>query len=285
MTQMLPPDHASRWPEPSPEASTPSAPSELGETSARSWPSQFGNALDGGAPRSVYPLALAASLTGIAGFLDAAAFIKLNHLYVSFMSGNSTHLGIDIAQGAFPQVLPVLTIITAFVAGASIGTWIADQSGVGLLMNLLGVEVGLIIIAIVLSMTGLDLISLTVVAVTMGMQNVLHQTINGTDVGKSFITGTLFALGQSLARLQQGVNELDRVVSNLLSWGAFVGGATLGATALAVFGLSICLAVAGALISAILTALWCGSRWYNKMGLSVDNTAHTPRGSHTAQSD
>ena len=36
-----------------------------------------------------HPLTLATILTVLAGFLDAAAYIELNHLYVSFMSGNS----------------------------------------------------------------------------------------------------------------------------------------------------------------------------------------------------
>lgn len=88
------------------------------------------------------PFTFTALLTGLAGFLDAAAFIKLNHLYVSFMSGNSTHLGMAIATGDMPDILAILAIATAFVAGASVGTWITDHAGARLLARVLGAEGG-----------------------------------------------------------------------------------------------------------------------------------------------
>ena len=40
---------------------------------------------------------LALLLTAIAGFLDAIGYAQLHHLFVSFMSGNSTHLGMSLA--------------------------------------------------------------------------------------------------------------------------------------------------------------------------------------------
>ena len=38
-------------------------------------------------------IALAAGLSGVAGYVDAIGFLKLGGFFVSFMSGNSTRLG------------------------------------------------------------------------------------------------------------------------------------------------------------------------------------------------
>ena len=43
---------------------------------------------------------LAIALAAQAGFIDALGFLKLGGLFVSFMSGNSTRLGVGLATGA-----------------------------------------------------------------------------------------------------------------------------------------------------------------------------------------
>jgi uncharacterized membrane protein YoaK (UPF0700 family) len=58
----------------------------------------------------------------------------------------------------------------------------------------------------------------------MGAQNALHQIVAGADVGKGFITGALFALGQSLAFWLRRRTPMSQAASNLLSWLAFVAG-------------------------------------------------------------
>lgn len=45
-------------------------------------------------PRHMLAIGLAAQ----AGFIDALGFLKLGGLFVSFMSGNSTRLGVGIAS-------------------------------------------------------------------------------------------------------------------------------------------------------------------------------------------
>ncbi len=61
------------------------------------------------APR--HPVVFATLMTAMAGFLDAVGYAQLGRLYVSFMSGNSTQLGIAIAQGH--NILLILAIIAA----------------------------------------------------------------------------------------------------------------------------------------------------------------------------
>lgn len=50
------------------------------------------------------PEVFATLVTAIAGFVDAVGYVQLSHLYVSFMSGNSTHLGVSMAARAWSDV-------------------------------------------------------------------------------------------------------------------------------------------------------------------------------------
>lgn len=43
---------------------------------------------------------LAACFSGVAGYVDAIGFLMTGGFFVSFMSGNSTRLGIGLAEGS-----------------------------------------------------------------------------------------------------------------------------------------------------------------------------------------
>ncbi|QTL04374.1 DUF1275 domain-containing protein [Aquabacter sp. L1I39] len=202
-----------------------------------------------------HPLAFALTLTGLAGFLDAAAFVRFNHLYVSFMSGNSTHLGMAVAEGTGPVLASVLGVVGAFVAGATAGTWIADHATPRLVPRVLGLEAGLLAAATGALLGGRPLACAMLVAQAMGLQNVLHQAVGGVDVGKGFVTGMLFRLGQSLARLWSGKATGGQALTSLLNWLAFVGGAALGTRVVQGFGFSGCLLVALAVIGTLMIVL------------------------------
>ncbi|MFX6760099.1 DUF1275 family protein, partial [Acinetobacter baumannii] len=49
-------------------------------------------------PESCRNILLACALSGLAGFVDGIGFLHLGGLFVSFMSGNSTHLGVSLAE-------------------------------------------------------------------------------------------------------------------------------------------------------------------------------------------
>ena len=44
-------------------------------------------------------IALACALSALAGYVDGIGFLHLGGLFVSFMSGNSTRLGVSLAEG------------------------------------------------------------------------------------------------------------------------------------------------------------------------------------------
>lgn len=188
-------------------------------------------------------------MTWIAGYLDAVGYVQLGHLYVSFMSGNSTQLGMTLAAGH--PVFPILAIIAAFVLGSAAGTVLADKAVRYALVAVFASEIFTFIVAIALVVLGYGSAGLALAAVAMGMQNTQHQAVAGADVGKGFVTGSLFALGESLVRCLQGRARIFQALSNLLAWGAFVTGVLMGAHTLSVIGLSMSLAlIVGVLILA-----------------------------------
>ena len=62
-------------------------------------------------------------MTAIAGWVDAQGFLALQGIFVSFMSGNTTLLGIALAPGNWGQAGSVgLVIGLSTVAGMTYGT-------------------------------------------------------------------------------------------------------------------------------------------------------------------
>lgn len=205
-----------------------------------------------------HPFVLATLITAVAGFLDAVGYGSLHHLFVSFMSGNSTHLGMSLAAADWSTVLGIGAIIGAFVTGAMVGTLITEASGRFALTAILGTEFLIFLVAIVLARVDYAHAALALVALTMGMQNTLHQTIAGADIGKSFITGALFALGESLARSFRKRGHIAKAGQNALSWIIFIAGVATGSLVLAAVGIAGCLAVIATVLLLAIAATWMG---------------------------
>jgi uncharacterized membrane protein YoaK (UPF0700 family) len=201
---------------------------------------------------------LAALLTALSGFVDAVGYIQLNHLFVSFMSGNSTHLGMTLAKSDWHDALAAAAIIAAFTAGTSAGTLIADAFSRSVVLLVLGAELILALAAIGLIQAGHGRSALGLVAIAMGMQNTLHQIVAGADIGKGFITGTLMSLGQSLARLSRDRKEGAGAAQNALSWIAFVAGAVLGALLFSTVGLTASFAAAATAVVCLIVLVGAG---------------------------
>ncbi|HWL69703.1 MAG TPA: YoaK family protein [Geminicoccus sp.] len=199
----------------------------------------------------------ATALTALSGFNDAVGYSALGHLYLSFMSGNSTHFGMSLASGDWPGLLLAGSIIGTFVAGTSLGTVIADRFPQSMAPRILGIELVIMLWAVAASYFGAGPLALVPVAGAMGMQNVLHQVIGGADVGKGFVTGSLFALGQSLARLASGREQGAAAFQNGWSWLSFVAGVCIGALTYGTLGLPAALGAAAIALAVMLC--WLGT--------------------------
>ena len=60
---------------------------------------------------------LAATLSALAGYVDAVGFMTLGGFFVSFMSGNSTRLGVGLSLGEWEHAAIAFGLIALFVVG------------------------------------------------------------------------------------------------------------------------------------------------------------------------
>jgi oxalate decarboxylase len=178
--------------------------------------------------RLFFGLAFAA----LAGWVDAVGFVSLGSFYLSFMSGNTTQIAVAASAGHWQAFLKGGAIILSFFIGSFVGTLLADASGRFRLSVLLASEFALFGAAISLMQATPTPLALLPVAAAMGMQNHLRQLVGRADVGKTFVTGSLFSAGQSLARALTGKAPRAEWLAHLSNWLAFFLGAAGGAYAL-----------------------------------------------------
>ena len=190
--------------------------------------------------------ALALTLVAVAGCVDAIAYLQFDHLFVSFMSGNSTTFGIDVARGEWTKAVHPLTAIAGFVAGTFLGTLIAHAAGRFRVPAVLrGVAVTLVL-ALPAPSTGFAP-AVAALALAMGMQNMALGRVGrvgrvgGIKVSLTYVTAMVARTGQGLARAL--INRSGRAqhpfkwvfFSGL--WASLVVGVLIGATAYGKWGL------------------------------------------------
>jgi oxalate decarboxylase len=193
-------------------------------------------------------LTQATIMTTLAGFVDAVGYTAMGHLYLSFMSGNSTQFGMAVAGGDAHVVGWAGAVIAAFVLGAFLGSLLQAAEGRVRMPLVLACE-----LACLMSAWSLDGLlgtnaALLFVAVAMGTQNAIHKAIAGATTGKSFITGALFGVGDSLARASLGHTRFAEAGANAVSWLAFVAGVICGAIGIRALGIGSALLAAAGLV-------------------------------------
>ncbi|KQZ33924.1 YoaK family protein [Caulobacter sp. Root1472] len=196
-------------------------------------------------------VALAVGLSGVAGYVDAIGFLKLGGFFVSFMSGNSTRLGVGIATGHWTMVRTGLTLIGLFVAGVVMGALVARKVGEGRRSMVLALEAALLTAAAALISVGLDAAGVAAMVLAMGAENAVFQRNGDVGVGLTYMTGALVKAGQRIAAALTGGDRWAWGPYALLWAGLSLGGA-LGATAYLRVGVLALWAAAG--LVAILAA-------------------------------
>jgi uncharacterized membrane protein YoaK (UPF0700 family) len=198
----------------------------------------------------------AATLSGLAGFVDAIGFIKLGGFFVSFMSGNSTRLAVALASGQPPLAGG---LIAAFVLGVVLG---ALAGGVGPVRRrpaiVLGLVTLLLTVAAALGHVGLGAAAAGAMAMAMGAENGVFAVDGEVQIGLTYMTGTLVKLGQSLASAARGGDALGWA-PYLLLWLGLLAGAVAGAEAYVRLGNASLWIAASAALALTLAALRLGA--------------------------
>ena len=191
---------------------------------------------------------LAAALSAVAGYVDAVGFMTLGGFFVSFMSGNSTRLGVGLASGRMDQAWMAGGLIALFVVGVVLGATVARRAGEERRWAVLTAEALLLLIAAGLCSFGLRQAGMAAVVLAMGVENAVFQRQGDVGVGLTYMTGTLVRIGQRIATALHGGPRWEWLPF-LALWAGLASGGALGAVVFLRWGVlalwPACLAVAG----------------------------------------
>ena len=187
---------------------------------------------------------LACALSALAGYVDGIGFLHLGGLFVSFMSGNSTRMGVSLADGQWSGALDALGLIVLFVAGAAIGSLIVLGRSAHRQAVLLLVEALLLAAAGLAHHLGHQTLAVAAIVLAMGLENAVFQIDGGGGLGLTYVTGALVKVGQLVASAMTGGPRWGWL-PNLLLWAALVAGAVAGALAYQRFNLGAIWIAAG----------------------------------------
>lgn len=141
---------------------------------------------------------LALGLAGLAGLVDATGFVVAGGYFTSFMSGNTTRMGVELVERPMLALAP-LGLIACFLAGVIGGAVIGRRASghrkrvlLGLVAALLGGGAGLLA-------AGLPILFLGASAMAMGLANNVFVRDGEVTVGVTYMTGALVRFGQGLA--------------------------------------------------------------------------------------
>lgn len=190
---------------------------------------------------------LAACFSAVAGFVDVVGFLMTGGFFVSFMSGNSTRLGVGIAEGSSTVGVAGGLILT-FVAGVVLGTSVGRLAKAYKEPAILSLVTGLLALALVMHGLGLGVWAVLPLALAMGAQNTVFAENGEVRVGLTYMTGTLVKFGKRLTASLWGGPPLGWL-PYLLLWAGLLSGAILGALTFARFGPS---ALAAAVVAMLL---------------------------------
>ena len=168
---------------------------------------------------------LAASLSALAGFVDAVGFMTLGGFFVSFMSGNLTRLGVGLATDEWLQAGVAGGLIGLFVIGVIVGATVARRVGEERRSAVLAVEALLLLIGAGLCTLGHIGPGMVAVVMAMGVENAVFQRQGDVGVGLTYMTGTLVRMGQRIATALHGGPRWDWVPFLMLWLGLAAGGA------------------------------------------------------------
>jgi uncharacterized membrane protein YoaK (UPF0700 family) len=196
----------------------------------------------------------AATLSATAGFVDAVGWLTSGGLFVSFMSGNVTKLGLGIA-GHLDNVALGAALISSFVGGVVIGSLTGRAAGPRQRGTVLWLVTGMMVLAALGLEFGLLVPAVLVLAASMGAKNTVFAENGEVKIGLTYMTGALVRIGKRIATAIVGGDRFGWISPATLFLGMIIG-ATLGAMTQMAFGpRALWLAVAAML------ALTLASRW------------------------
>ncbi len=129
----------------------------------------------------------------LAGATDVYGLAILRDLFVSFMSGNTTMLGVALGQADWSRARLIAVIIALFVAGAAAGAAIGEASGRHHAPSV-ALAVALVLAAPLLRPGW----TMPAFVLAMGALNASMTRIGEASISLTYVTGTLVKFGQGI---------------------------------------------------------------------------------------
>lgn len=170
---------------------------------------------------------LAYSIAGLAGFVDATGYLAADRYFVSFMSGNTTRLGVDFITDTTRAYVPALLIL-GFVIAVTCGALIADIAGNFRKAAVTGTSTALIGAGAIAHHFGSTSVLMTCLLLAMGVLNNAFRRDGEVAVGVTYMTGALVRFGQGIAAWIKG-RARPGWTTNLALWLSLAVGAVSGA--------------------------------------------------------
>ncbi len=204
----------------------------------------------------------AVPLVALAGCVDGIGWLSLNQLFVSFMSGTSTLLGLALAEGEGARAADLALVVGLFAAGATFGAAAGLLAGRWQSATVCVLVAALLLAAVLLPwamgevLPGLPLAALGMVP-AMGMLNTALPGVGGI----TFVTGALARGCQGVVTALAGRGPRWAWAPQFAAWVAMVAGAVGGGLLEARFGQdALAVPAAGALLAALAAGIvaWRG---------------------------
>ena len=197
---------------------------------------------------------LAYAIAGAAGFVDATGFLAADRYFVSFMSGNTTRLGVELARGSSAAAIPAM-LLAGFVIGVALGALVADRFETRRKSSVLALSALLLVAAAAAQSAGFAFGQLVGAVLAMGAINNVFRKSGEVALGVTYMTGALVRVGEGLAGLiKPGAQRRRGALPSLILWASLSAGGLVGALVY---------------LNAQILAAWLGALWISALALGA----------------
>lgn len=139
---------------------------------------------------------LAVVLASTAGFVDAVGFLEVGGYFVSFMSGNSTRMVVDLAEGDLEGASIAAVVLISFFLGAVGGAVVTRRRNLDDRPAVLALVAALLMVSLALHwLTPAAVlavpVSIAVAAASMGAMNSVFHSGGEVSLGITYMTGAV----------------------------------------------------------------------------------------------
>lgn len=189
-------------------------------------------------------------LAFVGGSTDAVSFALLFNIFTAHLSGDTTHLAVDLGQGTLnADALGRFVVLVMFVIGLVVGVFVVAASG-NRTDRVATMEIALLGVALALGVLGdhagvigpssaTFFVLVGVLALAMGLQNGFLRRIAGTGVHTTFVTGMLTKMAEDAVTAWKDRTDTaarKRVVIHGGIWVGYFAGGVAGAAFALVWG-------------------------------------------------